>query len=128
MEFTTWNDLATHVAAQMGGLKPFSGQGIRNYTNGMTLLRSVPVPYYADTEDKYTAQGLVGNQDLQKKVNRVLQEPNRRIFLYDVRVNGKTKTWVWHGERQFRGEIESMQHPDIHGSMRTIYRFVLHKP
>ena len=126
MEFTTWRDFVAHAATHLGH-RPYSGEGIKNYKNGKSLLRSVAVPYYADTEDRYTAQGLIGDQSLEKKVNRDLQQPGRQLFLYEVKTNGRKKTWIWHGEYRFRGEIETMQHPDILKNMRTIYRFVLHK-
>lgn len=134
MQFERWTAAAVpYIAEQMGGYKPFSGQGIRNYSNGTSLVRSVdPTPFYANnlsdlSRIAYTAEGQVGNQSLRTRGNRGLQEPGRRIFLLEVKKEGKHTRWIWHGEYVFRGEIEEMQHPDRNGAMRTIYRFILHK-
>jgi hypothetical protein len=132
MQFERWADAANYIAQQTGR-RPFPSKGIIPYTNGNILLRSVePTPYYADDLTQldrvlYTAEGRVGNQSLRTCGNLAIQEKGRRIFLLEVTTEGRHTRWIWHGEYEFRGEIEEMQHPDMHNAMRTIYRFVLHK-
>lgn len=127
MEFNRYIN-AEALCIQSTGYKPYSGQGIRTYNNGTALIRSVEnTAYYADKMLNggiaYTLRGNKGDQSLDDRENKRLMESGRRIFLLEVR----KKKWIWHGEYVYTGIYEELDHPDINGDVRKIYRIILKK-
>ena len=131
MEFARYAD-AEQVCIEATGNRPYTGQGIRNYNNGTTLIRSVEdTAFYADKflggGVAYTLRGQEGDQSLEDIENKKLCEPGRRIFLLEVQTENRRKKWIWHGEYVYTGVYEEMIHPDVHGNPRRIYRVILRR-
>lgn len=109
----------------------YSGQGIYNFDNGITILKSVAgTACYADdftnhNELKYTLYGLLGDQNKnEKRFNWKLLNEDRILYVMEVPKKGE---WIWMGRYVMVGELEEMQHPDTTGTMRKIYRITLKK-
>jgi hypothetical protein len=129
MEFTRYAD-AERKCIEATGNTPYTGQGIRNYNNGTTLIRSVDdTPFYADKflsgGVAYTLRGQEGDQSLEDIENKKLREPGRRIFLLEVQTQNRRKKWIWRGEYLYTEMWEELMHPDKNGNVRRIYRVFL---
>lgn len=138
--FTRWNGLVDYVKSRFGhGL--YSGQGITNPKGrDHSVLRSVDgTSYYkddlTDSDDVcYTLFGREGDQNPDEtRYNKPLLRENRSIYLYRVHVyesgckKGMGREWVWYGCYRQVGPLEEMDHPEIRGYMRKIYRLRLEK-
>ncbi len=131
--FTTWAEAKRHIA-QFTGKGAYPGQGISNYNNGKTLLRSVDDTYYYldDLEDhetvKYTLFGKSGNQNKDEaRYNWKFLNEEREIYLYRVSKDGKDTTWAWYGRYELLPGLEELQHVGEDGVTRKIYRATLQR-
>ena len=108
--FSKWSgpDGIEQYIMNQTGCKPYSGAGINpRIERKTTLLKSVDDTYYYqdDMSDldhiKYTLFGHSGNQDeKEKKFNEPLlnKEKTQHIYVYRVKLNGKTKEYIWYGK------------------------------
>jgi hypothetical protein len=131
--FVTWKETKAHIS-KYTNKGAYPGQGISNYNNGTTLLRSVDnTHYYDDVLEnpdlvEYTLFGTSGNQNKDEpRYNYKFLNEERKIYLYRVKKENKETTWVWYGEYKLLPGIEELQHPGADGIMRRIYRVKLQR-
>lgn len=129
--FTCWSDLVNHLKINNIG-KINAAPGIFHNTNGNTILKSVHnTSFYKDDFNIpnyiiYTLYGQIGDQDLNDRYNRPLIGKNT-AYLYEViSVGGNKKHYIWYGQVHYNySQLETLQHADKNGQIRTIYRLKL---
>ena len=131
--FVAWKDAKEYIA-KFTKKGAYPGQGISNYANGITLLRSVDDTYYYKDELEnpdlviYTLFGTSGDQNKDEaRYNHKLLNEQRKIYLYRVQKESKNTKWVWYGEYSLVPGLEEVQHPGADGLMRRIYRVRLQR-
>jgi hypothetical protein len=129
--FSKWGgpDGIEEYIKQETGCAPFAAAGINpRPAQKTTIIRSVDdTKFYADdlsdmNHPKYTLYGHDGDQDEnEKKFNEPLLNPYKteKIYLYQVRKNGKKIEYVWYGKYIIDGK-NTKRHPGKNGIMRTI--------